>query len=84
MSGWRIAIACAVPVGGALLFLKLVADSLASTAAHLESLERVEEQAWHQRRHRAEQEARKDQESQQDETTIGSAQVAQVGLDRRS
>lgn len=64
MSGWRMAIACAVPVGGALFFLKLVADSLSLTRAHLESLERVEEKAWHERRERAEREAQKGQESQ--------------------
>lgn len=64
MSGWRMAIACAVPVGGALFFLKLVADSLSLTRAHLESLERVEEKAWHGRRERAEREAQKGQESQ--------------------
>ena len=64
MSGWRMVIACAVPVGGALFFLRLVADSLSSTKAHLESLERAEEKAWHQRRQRAEQEAQRVQKSQ--------------------
>lgn len=68
MSGWRMAIACTVPVCGALFFLKVIADSLASTKANLESLERAEEKAWRQRqrqqRERAEREARKAQEPQ--------------------
>ena len=59
-----MAIACTVPVCGALFFLKVIADSLASTKAHLESLERAEEKAWHQRRQRAEQEAQRAQKSQ--------------------
>ena len=64
MSGWRMAIACAVPVGGALLFLRLVADSLAATTAALESLEKAEQKAWDHRRRSAEREARQAQESQ--------------------
>lgn len=62
MSGWRIAIACVVPVGGALLFLRLVADSLAATAAEMESLEIAEEKEWRQRRRVAGREARNAQE----------------------
>lgn len=70
MSVWRMAIACAVPVGGALLFLKLVADSLASTAVELEALESAEEKAWHQRRERAERAARKARELQESGVVI--------------
>lgn len=57
MSGWRMAFVCAVPVGGALLFLKLVADSLAATTVELESLENVKEKDWFRRRERAERKA---------------------------
>ena len=62
MSGWRMAIVYAVPVGGALLFLKLVADSLAATTAELESLENAKERAWYRQRERVEREAREAQE----------------------
>lgn len=63
MSGWRIAIFCATPMCGVLFFLKLMADSLSSTAAYLESLEVVEEKAWAERRKIAER-AKREQENE--------------------
>lgn len=50
MSGWRIAACCAIPLWGVLFFLKLIAESLSSTAVYLEDLEAAEERAWVERR----------------------------------
>lgn len=63
MGGWRIAMTCAVAGSGALFFLKLIADSVASTTADIESLERAREKALFRQRELAARKARKAQES---------------------
>ena len=50
MSGWRMALVGVVPVCGALLFLKIVADALATTSEQLRSFELSLEEEQRRRR----------------------------------
>ena len=78
MSGWRIAMFCATPLCGVLFFLKLMADSLSSTAAYLESLEVVEEKAWVERRKNADRAKREREKEKKQTETIHPARSVSV------